>query len=189
MGKNAKLTAALLRIVAACTPLGSMGNQLRAEIKEEESNRKLAFIDDPIGSIHEDVPELSEIIYKQIQPETEHTTVNIQLDDEQHQKYSVAIKQLESADLLHSNAVQFRLNKLSHTYIMYMANKFDNFTKLKLLSRDIKNCPSGKWLNGRELAREAQLPLPVVHACLKKHESDGHGMMSQTMNESRYMAS
>lgn len=194
MGKKAKLTAALLRVVAACTPFGSMGNQLRAEINEDELNKKLAFLDDPIGIIHEDVPELSEIIYKQIQAETEYTTARIELDDEQYQKYSVAIKRLENAGLLHKNLALFNaapraLNELSPTYIMYMANKFDDFTKLKLLSRDIKNCPSGKWLNGRELASEVQLPLPVVHACLKKHEIDGHGIMSQSMNESRYMAS
>lgn len=194
MGKKAKSIAALFRVLASCNPLGSMGNQLRAEINEDKLNEKLAPLDDPIGTIHEDVPELSEIIYEQIQSETEHTTVSIQLDDEQYQKYSVALKRLESAGLLHRNVVLARtapisLDKLSHTYIMYMANKFDDFTKLKLLSRDIKNCPSGKWLNGRELASEVQLPLPVVHACLKKHETDGHGIMSQSMNESRYMAS
>lgn len=55
----------------------------------------------------------------------------------------------------------------------------------ELVSR-IEGCQAGKWIDGKPIANELRIPLPVVDACFKIYEARGLGLKSRTIGEVKY---
>ena len=57
---------------------------------------------------------------------------------------------------------------------------------LEALVKRLDDCKIGQWLDGRKLAEEIKLPLPVVAASFQIYESKGYGICSAEVGAVRY---
>lgn len=46
---------------------------------------------------------------------------------------------------------------------------------------------AGKWLDGKNIRADIELPLPVIKAVFDIYESKGYGLCSKTMGAVRYL--
>lgn len=56
----------MVRVAGAAFPVSSMLVQLQAEIDSNELNNRLNRLEDPISHLHENVHDISEVMYKKI---------------------------------------------------------------------------------------------------------------------------
>ena len=170
----------MVKVAGVAFPVSSMLVQLQAEIDANELNNRLNRLEDPISGLHEEVHQVSEVLYEKIK---EIDNLKINLEDDEYKRYSRVLAVLESRSLIkgsHAVGKQFAegLRIADPTYILYMCALFENKNEMEKLHNTVESCDIGKELNGKSLKDEINLPLVVLESVFKIYESKGYGTCS-----------
>jgi len=178
------------RIAGASFPGASSLVQLNAEIESRAVQSRLENLEDPISSLHPDVPEVSRRIYAALK-QSNHT--GLDFDPEFYASYSRPLAAMEAAGLItgkHTLDGRFAcgMRVSSASYIMYLCALFESRKSMEGLLKLVDGCANGKWLDGELIAKQLELPVPVVAAVFDIFVSKGYGLRSRENGATRYMA-
>lgn len=180
----------LVRIAGASFPVASSLVQLQAEMDSREFDRRLRKLEDPIMTLHPDMPEVSRTIYSRLQGAEANL---VQLEPDQYTRFSRALALLEARGFIkgrHTLAQRFGggLRVTDPSYIVFMAAHCADPGNMAKLVEMVDSCEDGHWLDGHALRAELGLPLPVIQAVFSIYESKGYGICSREIGASKYLA-
>lgn len=176
-----KWLCAIIRIVGVSFPGMSSLVQLQAELDANSIDDRLKKLEDPISALHEDVPELSKLIYSRIQIAESNS---ISLDDSSYAKFRRALASLESAGHIrgaHALGKRFAagLRVENATYMLYMCSLFEDESKMDKLIEIVESCHRGQSLRAQNVMQETGLANAVINAVFKIFEAKGYGIRSK----------
>lgn len=179
----------IVRVAGASFPVASSLVQLNSEIESKALLQRVAKLEDPISHLHEQVPVLSRRIYQELK--TSNST-SIEFTDGFYKEFSRPLAALESQKFIaggHAIGKKFAvgLRVVDPSYIMYMCALTEESQKMEALINNVDSCEVGKWINGVEIHKSLEIPLPVVQAVFEIYEAKGYGLCSKTIGESKYM--
>ena len=179
----------VIRLAGASFPLASSLVQLQSELDSKAIQKRIEKLEDPISFLHVDVSEFSKKLYEIIKKEEEST---VSFEEDFYKRYSRVLAVLESQGFikgLHAIGKRFAagIQIVDASYIMYMCALHENGEKMAQLVSRIESCEIGKWLNGKHLKDEIDLPLPVIKACFEIYESKRYGICSKGVGAVLYM--
>lgn len=180
----------LMRIAGVNFPVAASFIQISNEIDSVKVEKRLTELEDPISYLHEDIPDLSKVIYFAL---NDNQSTTLKFRDDVYDKYSRAFAVLDSEGFIKKHnqmgtIYPFAISVIDETYIAYLCARFESKEKMDQLVSIVDLCKVGKWLNGKEIANEIELPVFVVQAVFQIYESKGFGICSKTIGESRYLA-
>lgn len=180
----------LVRVAGASFPGAASLVQLQAEIDVQEMRRRLETLEDPIATIHPDVPAIGRIIYGALGTGMER---RVSLEEDQYKRFGRPLAALEAKGLVrggHTLARRYEdgLWVTDPFFLVYLARAFGDASELASVLAAVDACDPPNWLDGAQLAKECGLPLSVVHAVFQIYEAVGYGITSKTIGESRYRA-
>lgn len=179
----------IIRIAGASFPVASSFVQLQSEIDAEAMKESINKLSDPISYLHDDVPELSKLIYSELKISDSR---KLYFDETVYKKYSRALAALESKGYIkgcHTTVKSYAegICLPDPSYIMYLCVLAEDSEKMEKLVAIVDSCEIGKWLNGKEIKTEIDLPLEVIKAVFEIYESKGYGLCSKAVGAARYM--
>ena len=83
----------IVRVAGVAFPVASSLVQLQAEIDSNALKERVAKLEDPVSYLHEDVPELSRKLYRELKLKN---SEKFDFDEEFYKRYSRALAALES---------------------------------------------------------------------------------------------
>ncbi len=179
----------IVRIAGVAFPVASSLVQLQTEIDSKALKERVARLEDPVSYLHNDVPELSRELYRELKLKN---TDKIYFDEQFYSKYSRALAALESQGYIKgSHAIGKRfaagIRLVDPSYIMYLCALEEDDVKMDALLKVVDNCKVGEWLEGRRIQERVDLPLPVIRAVFDIYESKGYGLCSKEISACQYL--
>ena len=180
----------IIRVAGASFPGAASIVQLQAEIDSEVMANRLNQLEDPISYLHEDVPEVSKLIYENLKA---NDLINLNFPEEFYIKYSRPLAALDSQGLISQNKVLGSeiprgINLSDASFIMYMCNLAEEPHKMQEIIDIVDRCEVGLWLNGAELKDIVGLPEYVIRAVFEIYEAKGYGILSKTIGSCKYLS-
>ena len=187
MERHMDLLLSIVKIAGASFPLASSLVQFLAEVDSKALIERVERLEDPVSCIHDDVPELSRLIYRKLKVET---LTKLDFDDEFYKKYSRALATLESHGFIkgvHALGKKYAagIRLVDPSYIMYLCALEEDSEKMESLMKVVDGCKVGQWLDGNRI--QIELPLPVIQAVFDIYESQGFGLCSREIGSCNYM--
>ena len=169
----------IVRIAGASFPAGASLVQLQAEVDMKSFDTRLKNLEDPISTLHKDVPAVSREIYSKIQGAK---TNSISLDDSNYEKFGRALAELKSQGFIRLDTALGKKHPLNlrvadHTYMLYMCSLVEDKSKMEKLFEIVNSCKSNT-LRAQNVMQETSLSYPVVYAMFKVFEAKGYGICS-----------
>jgi hypothetical protein len=180
----------IIRIAGSSFPVASSFVQFQAEIDSKVLDKRIAKLEDPVSSLHNDVPMLSQNIYQKLKIAN---SINLDFDEEFYQKYSRPLAALNSQGFIGIKSAITKkyplgIKLVDPSYIMYLCSlDKDNNSKMEMLISTVDNVQIGEWLNGNNLHISIGLPIPVIQAVFSIFESKGYGLCSKNIGSCQYM--
>lgn len=180
----------IVRIAGTAFPLTAWLVQLQAEIDSKTMAERVAKLEDPVSFLHPDVPELSQKIYQELKKKE--ASENIEFDRDFYSRYSRALAILESQGYikgLHSlaNLYDGGISVVDPSYIMYLCAVAEDGEKMEALIKRVEECQIGEWLDGYNIQKSIDLPIPVIKAVFQIYESKGYGTLSREVHSCQYL--
>jgi hypothetical protein len=178
----------VVRVAGASFPGASSLVQLQSELTSNELAERIRKFEDPISFLHEDVPELSKHLYAELR---NRNRTKLEFDDEFYTRFSRPIAALDAKSLIESQHALGRhlpvgIILSDPSYVMYLCALSESSKKMEALVKRVDECKIGEWLDGRKIAEEIELPLPVVADCFQIYESKGYGICSHETGAVNY---
>jgi hypothetical protein len=178
------------RIVGASLPLVPSLLQLQAEIDSAAIQRRLLSLEDPISTLHPDIREVSEKLYREL---TATRVANLRLDGAFYTQYSRSLAILEAQGyIVGTHAIGARyvdgLRVQDPKYVVYLCALYEDQSKMDGLVQLLESCRPGQWLRGEDIEADLQLPRPVIKALFQLYEARGLGDCSQEIGAVSYVA-
>jgi len=179
----------IVKIAGAAFPVTSSLVQFLAEVDSKALMERVDRLEDPVSCIHDDVPELSRLIYRKLKVEK---LTKLDFDDEFYKKYSRALATLESHGFIQGGHVFGKkyaagIRLVDSSYIMYLCALEEDGEKMESLIKVVKDCEVGEWLDGKNIQTSIDLPLPVIKAVFDIYKSKGYGLCSKEIGSTKYM--
>lgn len=179
----------IVRVAGVAFPVASSLVQLQAEIDSKSLKERITKLEDPVSYLHEDVPELSRMIYQKLK---QNDSAKLYFEDDFYEKYSRALAILESQGYIkgsHAIGKMYAggLRIIDPSYIMYLCALEEDDMKMNSLIQSVENCKIGQWLDGKFIQKTTDLPLPVIKAVFDIYESKGYGLCSKTIGVCEYL--
>lgn len=181
---------ALTRVAGASFPLASSLVQLQAELSGLEIQARLREIEDPISHIHPDVRELAREIYIALR---DRGLWPLEMSEDFYGRYSRPLAMLEAArhiDATHAIGRRFAGGIWSNgpSFTLYMCALYEDPGRMDSLVTRVNEAPPGTHLDGRELARELDLPPATVKAVFESFSDKDLGLTSPSLRDLSYRA-
>jgi hypothetical protein len=185
-----KWLMSVARIVGASLPLVPSLMQLQAEIDSAAIQRRLFSLEDPISTLHPDIREVSEKLYKELAATG---VANLQFDGTFYSQYSRPLAILEAQGfIVGTHAIGARyiggLWVQDPKYVVYLCALYEDQGKMDGLVQLLENCTPGQWLRGEDIEADLQLPRPVIKALFQLYEARGLGNCSREVGAVSYVA-
>jgi hypothetical protein len=179
----------IVRVAGVAFPVASSLVQLQAEIDSKSLKERVARLEDPVSYLHDDVPELSREIYRELKLKN---SEKFDFDEEFYKKYGRALAALESQGYIKGSHVIGKrfaagIRIIDPSFIMYMCALEVDDSKMEALLKIVDSCNVGEWLDGRRIQEEIDLPLPVIRAVFDIYESKGYGICSKEIRACQYL--
>ena len=180
----------IVRIAGASFPVASSLVQLQAEIDSKALLERVDRLEDPVSYLHNDVPELSRLIYQKLKLVN---LAKLDFNDDFYNKYSRALAALESHGYIKGGHVLGKkkyaagIRLVDPSYIMYLCALEEDDDKMTSLIKVVDGCKVGEWLDGNNIQKSINLPLPVIKAVFDIYESKGYGLCSKEIGSTKYM--
>jgi hypothetical protein len=179
----------IVRIAGASFPVASSLVQLQAEVDSKKLLERVRRLEDPISFVHEDIPELSRLIYRHLKSTDSPKVV---FSTELHTKFKRPLAALEKLGCIKgTHAIGemyvggFWLS--DPTFVMYMCALEEDKCKMENLINLVDRCQEGQWLKGPELQKQIDVPMPVIAAVFEIFERKGFGLCSNEVGATMYM--
>lgn len=179
----------IVRIAGVSFPVSSSLVQLQTEIDSKKLIERVRKLEDPISFLHEDIPELSRLIYGQIRSTD---SPKIAFDSEIYSNFRRPLAALEKLGCIKgSHAIGamyvdgFWLS--DPTFVMYMCALEEDKRRMKSLIDLVHKCPEGQWLEGSKIKDQIDVPMPVIAAVFEIYERKGFGLCSKEVGATMYM--
>lgn len=190
LGKNIDWLFSSIRIAGVAFPVSASLVQWQAEISSKDLLARVQKLEDPVSFLHEDIPELSKLIYQSLR---KNESLVLSFVDEFYEKYSRALAALESQGYIESsrcigNRQPVNISLCDASFIMYMCALAEDKSKMARLFSSVDSCAVGLWLDGKKIKEEIDLPLPVILAMFEIFESKGIGYRSKEVGSAMYYA-
>jgi hypothetical protein len=177
-----------IKVIMSMNWLGSVAVAVGGEISSRKIQERLRRLEDPIGSLHQDVRPLAEHLYRQM-AESGRTMVPPTPELEQ---YARALGMLASHGHVELTRVMVggirAVGLKSSAFILYSAWLTEDPDLMERLFRTVDTTPAGSSINGNDLAAELTLPMPVVRALLRVYADNKLGILSSTSKTPHYRA-
>lgn len=182
--------AVLIRAVGSSFPGAASLVQLNSEIESSNVRERLDRLEDPISSLHPDVPDVSSKIYQAVKSSNSNA---VDFGDEFYSSSRRPLAALEAYGAIrgeHALSKQFAcgVRVTSPTYMLYMAALFESSESMSKLISTVDACEPGKWLDGDSIASELSLPSPLVRSVFEIYRDKGYGLLSGELGSNKYMA-
>lgn len=179
----------IFKIAGASFPGAASFAQLLSEIDSEAILNRVKKLEDPISFLHDDVPTLSKLIYQELKAKE---SINLSIDANIYSKYSRPLAALEAQGYIkgiHTNASRYYggIYLCDPSFIMYLCALSENKKKMEELIKKVDSCEIGAMLDGKEIKKDIDLPLPVIRAVFDIYESKGYGICSKSVGLDKYM--
>lgn len=180
MNKNYDWFITVLKVAGSIFPGSAPFLQLSSEIESKKIKERLSKLEDPISNLHPAIPQLSELIYKELK---KGNSTDLEFNDEFYQKYSKPLATLEAKNYIKGkDTIGYRYKSGIHVsdpiFIMYLCSIAEDEKKMNSLIELMENLEYGESIDGKKI--ELDLPLPVIRAAFKIYESKGYGFLSKT---------
>ncbi|MDO9048185.1 MAG: hypothetical protein Q7U66_10675 [Methylobacter sp.] len=190
LNKNIDWLFSLIRIAGVAFPVASSLVQWQAELSSKDVLERVQKLEDPVSFLHEDIPELSKLIYQSLK---ENESPILSFDDEFYDKYSRSLAVIKSQGYIESttcfgNRHPVNIFLCDASYIMYMCALAEDKSKMARLFDLVDSCTVGTRLDGNIIKNEIDLPLPVIQAMFDIFESKGIGYRSKEVGSAMYYA-
>jgi len=184
-----KWLMSVARIVGASLPFVPSLMQLQTEIDSVAIQRRLLALEDPISTLHPDIREVSEKLYKEMA-----TTgvTKLRFDVAFYTQYSRSLAILEAQGFIsgtHAIGAKYvdGFWVQDPRYVVYLCALYEDQGKMDGLVQLLENCKPGQWLRGEAVEADLQLPLPVIKALFKLYEAKGLGNCSKEVGVVSYV--
>jgi hypothetical protein len=179
----------IFRIAGASFPVASSFVQLQSEIDSKALRDRVSQLEDPVSHLHDDVPELSQTIYREMKAAD---SSRLDFSDDFYTKYSRALAVLESKGCIKQQRALGKqcplgIRLIDPSYIMYMCALEEDGAKMESINKLVDNCPVGEWLDGKTIQKSISLPLPVINAIFQIYEAKNYGLRSKEIGSCKYM--
>ena len=180
----------IVRVAGVNFPGAASLVQLQAELDSDVMANRLNKLEDPISYLHEDVPEVSKLIYENLKA---NDSVNLDFSEDFYTKYSRPLAALDSKGLILKNGVLGSriprgINLIDASFIMYMCNLAEEPHKMQKIIDIVDRCEVGLWLDGDELKNSVGLPKYVIRAVFEIYKAKGYGILSKTIGSCKYLS-
>lgn len=179
---------ALVRIIGASFPLAPSVIQLQAEVDSRETQKRLQALEDPLSNLHQDVREISQIIYNAMRQANSN---RVELPEELYNRFGRALAILEAnghISATHALGQRFVAGfwVTDPSYLVYLCGLFEDPGKMDRLVHLIDKAEARQWLKGAEISQELGLPLPVVKGVFDLFAAKGFGIVSKEIGTANY---
>ncbi|MEA2039507.1 MAG: hypothetical protein U9N82_06705 [Thermodesulfobacteriota bacterium] len=179
----------IIRVAGASFPVSSSLVQLQSEIDSKALLERVQKLEDPVSVLHDDVPALAKAIYHKLKSQD---STKLLFDDEFYSKYSRSLAILETQGFIkgrHAVGDKYMsdIRLCDPSFIMYLCAIGEDKSRMEDLLKIVDSCEVGKWLDGKHIKSDIELPLPVIKAVFDIYESKGYGQCSKTIGAVRYM--
>ncbi|AEG13649.1 hypothetical protein Sbal175_4440 (plasmid) [Shewanella baltica BA175] len=179
----------VVRIAGVNFPVAASFVQLQAELDSIAMYKRIEKLEDPISYLHEDIQEVSNLIYAQL---VEEDSVNLNFNDEFYLKYSRPLATLTKSGYISQNNVMgsiipIGINLIDPSFILYMCVITGDSKAMDNLVKIVDECPVGQWLNGRTLKEDLTIPIYVIRAVFEVYQAKGYGLLSREIGSCNYM--
>jgi len=179
----------IIRVAGASFPVSSSLVQLQSEIDSKALLERVEKLEDPVSFLHDDVPALSKVIYHKLKSQE---STKLLFSDEFYSKYSRPLAVLESHGFVkgcHAIGKRYAagIRLCDPSFIMYLCAIAEDKNKMQELLKIVDSCEVGKWLDGKKIKADVELPLPVIKAVFDIYESKGYGLCSKTIGAVQYI--
>ncbi|MCG2584141.1 hypothetical protein [Massilia sp. TS11] len=184
-----KWLMSIARIVGSSLPFVPTLIQIQTEIDSAAIQKRLRSLEDPISSLHPQIREVSENIYRAL---VNSDTSRVVFDEEFYSKYGKPLAILESQGyIVGSHAIGAKyVNGISvqdPKYVVYLCALYEDQAKMDALLQMLEDCKQGQWLRGETICAELQLARPVVKAIFLLYEARGLGFCSREVGAVAYV--
>jgi len=178
----------LIRVAGTSFPVSASLVQLQAELDADKFKTRLENLEDPISSLHEDIVAVSENIFKKFKEED---NVSLDFDEEFYTRYSRVLAILNAKTLISKNdavgsRIPLGINLIDPSFILYMANMFEDPHKMQELFDIVDRCEIGVSINAKDTGESIGLPKYLIRAVFEIYETKGHGCRSGGILKFRY---
>lgn len=154
--------------------------QLETDLTIDEILSRLEKLEDPIGSLHPDVPAVAKLLYSNLQ-QAESNSIVLEVAD--YEQYSRPLRILESQEHLvgkHELGKSFSKGLRVHSvdFMLYMCCVSGHTKNLDSCIEIVDRCSRGESLRSLEVVRQTSLPNAVVVAVFDLYVSMGLGNRS-----------
>lgn len=179
----------IIRIAGASFPGAASLLQLQAEIDSKQLLQRVKKIEDPISFLHEDIPELSRLIYNQLRVTN---STKVVFESELYARFRRPLATLERRGYIEGTHAIGALYVggfwlRDPTYIMYMCALEEDKSRMESLIELVDSCREGQWLNGETIKQQIDVPMPVIAAVFEIYESKGFGLCSDEIGATMYV--
>ncbi|MDP1682516.1 MAG: hypothetical protein Q8L39_12175 [Burkholderiales bacterium] len=185
-----KWLMSVARIVGASLPFVPSLMQLQTEIDSVAIQRRLLSLEDPISTLHPDIREVSEKLYRELAATG---VTNLRFDSAFYTQYSRPLAILEAQGfIVGTHAIGARyvdgLWVQDPKYVVYLCALYEDQSKMDGLVQILESCTPGQRLRGEDIEAELQLPRPVIKALFQLYEARGLGDCSREIGAVSYVA-
>ncbi len=179
-----------VRIAGASFPVSSMLVQLQAELDAKKFNNRLQKLENPISALHEDINEISCLIYGKIKRTDD---LLIEFENHIYRKFSRVLAVLEKSlfikglHVIGSERFAKGLRICDPTYVLYLSQLFEEQKKMGKIFKKVDSCAIGQELDGKLIKKEINVPLPVIKAIFDVFEAKGYGICSRVIGSAVYI--
>ncbi|MBE4360648.1 hypothetical protein [Vibrio parahaemolyticus] len=189
MSKSIDWFCKIVRIAGVNFPGAASFVQFQAELDSIAMSKRIEKLEDPISYLHEDIQEVSKLIYAQL---VTCDSVNLDFGDDFYVKYSRPLAALTKSGYISQNNVlgsriPLGINLIDPSFILYMCAIAGDSKTMAHLVKTVDECPVGQWLNGKVLKEELAIPLYVIRAVFEVYEAKGYGLLSREIGSCNYM--
>jgi len=178
----------LIKVAGAAFPVSASLVQLQAELDADKFEARLKSLEDPISSLHKDISAVSDAIFKKFK---EKDNVSLCFDEEFYIRYSRVLATLNAKRLISKSGaigsqIPLAIKIIDPSFILYMANMFENTHKMQELFDIADRCEIGVSINAEEIGESIGLPKYLIRAVFEIYEAKGYGYRSGGIAKFRY---
>lgn len=180
-----------IRVVGTFNPLTAALVQLQSELDSTALDERVKRLENPLRSLHPDLPDVVRVVYDALKASNDYS---FKISDDSYKKYRRCFALLEQHNYLESahrlgSLVPLNTRISNPHFLLYLCAMVEDRAKMDALLARTESAPQGSSLDGKAIAQDLSLPLPVVRAVFEIFAERGLGFCSREIGRVSYHAS
>ena len=185
----------IVQLASSATGLGWLSTAL-SQIDASKLEKRIANLEDPISTIHRDVPELCKTIYESLNSKSvdPRHLYRVTLEPDQREKFDSVLKVLDAKEIISipldcrkNRPVSCEFTVTDPLFCLYVFELYGPKLKVQQLKEYLDNYQTNIWYDGKDLAMDFEVPIEVPDALFKLASARGLGLKSGTIGKSSFI--